>query len=290
MPKKLQGQKIGNHNFFNQLISSYVAELNSMCTRCDEIGNLKFKFSVDQNIEFKLVHSNEVIFRLQKMYYKGTNKEIFAVSPNLTNTSYSSNNGANYYKIITTAYYFVQGKLSLNDSNDLDILIKLSEEFIKGLNNNSNIHSSKKLISISGYNKHPTVYFTDIIKFKDYNIGLGSGGTNGNNLGNNASSSEKLEILPNDQRSLNSQKANNISNTNIINTNSKTITVIKADSRKWYNDFVGQSFNVVPCTCNNKKFTYKLTMLEFQRVLLSEQYKSNNMNIRGLAFSCDDIQ
>lgn len=286
MSKLLQNQKIGNHNFFKQFVSSYIKQLNSMCTKCNIMGNLNFVFSVVQNIEFKLV-SDEVIFRLQKMYYEGTGKEIFAVSPRLTNTSYISNNGCDYYERITTAYYFVQGKLSLDDSNDLDILIKLSEEFIKGLNNNSTIYLPQQLISISGYSKHQTVEFTDRIQSKTYNIGVGVGGSNGNNSGNNTSSSENLEILPNDLRALNNKVLKNTSN--IINTNcSNTITVVKADYKKWYRNFIGQIFNVVPCACNDKKFVYRLTQFVFQRVLSGSKYKNNNMV--GLAFLDDDIK
>lgn len=283
MPKILQGKNVGNDEFFANIIPNYLESLNSICEEFRNITDLKFEFINGKNIEFKL-STGEVIFRLQRMKYEGTGKEIFALSPRLTSAAYRRNNESDYYEVITTAYYFTLGKLSLESEEDMTVLCKITRELVKCISMNQP-YDYKFLLTLCGYSRNEAVEDTDEILFKCNEMSE----VDQKSLVSNNNNKEVLQTLPSDKRkykaileeaeiSINKQRG------------PKTIKVISADSKKWYKDFIGEEIKVVYCYSRSTDYTYKVSSEELERIIKSPLYKATNHGIQGLALSYKDVE
>ncbi|MEG0307209.1 MAG: hypothetical protein RR636_04645 [Clostridium sp.] len=283
MPKILQGKNVGNDDFFASIIPNYVESLNSLCDSFKDSMDLKFDFASGKNVELKL-STGEVIFRLQRMKYEGTGKEICALSPKLTNASYRKNNENDYYEIITTAYYFALGKLSLDSDEDMVVLCKLIKELVKLINNNQR-YDYKLLLTLCGYSVHESVNDTDEISFKCQEMSE----SDQKALISNNSNGEILGTVPSDER-----RYKKIIDEAAISMKKeqgpKKIRIISAGDKKWYKDFIGMEINVLHCHCRNREYTYRVSNEEFKRILENPIYKKCEYEIQGLALAHDDVE
>ncbi|MEG1254908.1 hypothetical protein [Clostridium sp.] len=283
MPKILQGKNVGNDEFFANIIPSYIESLNSLCEGFKDFTNLKFDFASGKNIELKL-NTGEIVFKLQMMKYEGTGKAIFALSPKLTNASYRKNDENDYYEVITTAYYFTLGKLSLDSEEDMTVLCKLTHELIKLISNNQS-YDYKLLLTLCGYSKHELVNDTDEILFKCHEMSesdqkaLSSSNNNGEVLGTVPSDVRRYKMIM-DEAAINMKKERG----------PKTIKIINASDKKWYKDFIGAEIRVLHCYSRNREYTYKVSSEEFERIIENPLYKKCEYEIQGLALSYKDVE
>ncbi len=283
MPKILQCKNVGNDEFFESVIPNYVDSLNSVCEECSNFADLKLEFISGKNIEFKL-HTGEMIFKLQRMKHAGTGKEIFALSPRLTNASYKRNNEKDYYEVLITAYYFALGKLNLESEEDMKVLCNITRELIKLISENK-AYDYKMLLELCGYSTNKLVKDSDEILFKCNKMSE----ADQKSLSSTNSDKECLQILPSDKRKYKIllEEADIIMNKERA---PKTIRIIASDNNKWYKDFIGEEIKVEYCYSRIREYTYKVSSEDLQRIIHNPLYKGVSYKIQGLALSYKDVE